>query len=187
MRTRRSPHETAAPATDDEARPSKSQRKREMHDLQVLGAALAELPPDRLAATSMPDALRDAIDEYNRTRSHEGRRRQMQYIGKQMRQADVESLREAVAAVRLGSAREALALHEAERWRAELVAADDALDRWAQSFPASDLQQLRSLVRAARADATLAAGERHGRAWRALYQFVKPFVAQAATYTTPAP
>lgn len=173
MRTRRSPHETAAPATDDEARPSKSQRKREMHDLQVLGAALAELPPDRLAATSMPDALRDAIDEYNRTRSHEGRRRQMQYIGKQMRQADVEPLREAVAAVRLGSAREALALHEAERWRAELVASDDAVGSYLQQFPQADSQQLRSLIRAARKDAALQPEQRSGRAFRELFQFIK--------------
>jgi ribosome-associated protein len=104
----------------------------------------------------------------------------MQYIGKLMRQADVEPMREAVAAMQLGSAREALALHEAERWRAELVAGDGALDRWARLYPASDLQQLRSLVRAARSDAALGPGERHGRAWRALYQFVKPIVAQAA-------
>jgi ribosome-associated protein len=95
-------------------------------------------------------------------------------------------MREAVAAMRLGSARETLALHEAERWRAELVAGDTALDRWAISYPASDLQQLRSLVRAARVDAALGPGERHGRAWRALYQFVKPFVAEAATSTPPA-
>jgi ribosome-associated protein len=186
MRTRRSPHDTAGLTPDDEARPSKSQRKRDMHDLQMLGAALAELPPERLAATAMPDSLREAIAEYNRTRSHEGKRRQMQYIGKLMRQADAEPMREAVAAMRLGSARDALALHEAERWRAELVAGDVALERWAQSFPASDLQQLRSLVRAARADAALGPGERHGRAWRALYQFVKPCVAESAPPTAQA-
>jgi ribosome-associated protein len=103
----------------------------------------------------------------------------MQYIGKLMRQADAEPLREAVAAVRLGSARDTLQLHEAERWRAELVADDAAMERWAHTYPQSDLQQLRSLVRAARADAVADPGQRHGRGWRALYQFVKPFVAEA--------
>ena len=151
-----------------------------MLELQSLGQALAELPSNRLAATEMPDALRAAIEEYQRTRSHEGRRRQMQYIGRLMRQADAEPLREAVAAVRLGSARDALQLHEAERWRAELVADDAAVARWAQTFPQSDLQQLRSLVRAARADAATDAGQRHGRGWRALFQFVKPFVMEAS-------
>ncbi|MFO1220548.1 MAG: ribosome biogenesis factor YjgA [Burkholderiaceae bacterium] len=173
-----SPALSGADAAPD-GRPSKSQRKRDMHELQALGEQLAALPDDRLAAAEMPDALRAAIDEYRRTRSHEGRRRQLQYIGKLMRQADVEPLREAVAAAQIGSARETLALHEAERWRAELVADDAALERWAQRFPGADLQQLRSLVRAARADAALAPGQRHGRPWRALYQFVKPHVAEA--------
>jgi len=169
------------PPNDDADAPSKSQRKREMHDLQALGQALAELPADRLAAVDMPDSLRGAIDDYLRTRSHEGRRRQMQYVGKLMRQADAEPLREAVAAYRLGSARDTLQLHEAERWRAELVVDDDAVNRWAQAFPGSDLQQLRSLVRAARAESTADVGQRHGRGWRALFQFVKPHLAQASS------
>jgi ribosome-associated protein len=152
-----------------------------MHELQALGQALTELPAERLTAVEMPDRLRSAIDEYLRTRSHEGRRRQMQYIGKLMRLADAEPLREAVAAFRLGSAQDALRLHQAERWRAELVLDDDALARWAQAYPSSDLQQLRSLVRAARTDAADAAGQRHGRGWRALFQFVKPFVGQSPT------
>jgi hypothetical protein len=51
----------------------------------------------------------------------------MQYVGKLMRGADEEALREAVAAATLGSAQETLALHEIERWRAELIADDEAL------------------------------------------------------------
>lgn len=175
------------PPPEDDGIPSKTQRKHEMHALQDLGERLAELTPDRLGQLELPERLATAITEYRRFNKWEAKRRQMQYIGKLMRGVDTAPIRQAVLDMQLGRAKDSLSLHEAERWRAELVAADDALDRWAQSFPASDLQQLRSLVRAARADATLAAGERHGRAWRALYQFVKPFVAQAATYTTPAP
>ena len=76
----------------------------------------------------MPERLRDAMHEYQRTRTHEGRRRQMQYIGKLMRGADAEPIREAVADMQLGRAKDALALHQAERWRAELIADDDAAD-----------------------------------------------------------
>lgn len=157
--------------TDD--RPSKTQRKRDAHDLQALGDALAELPPDRLAALDLPQALRDALDELRGIRSHEGRRRQSQYIGKLMRQVDARPLREAVAAARLGGAQDALALHRAERWRAELVAGDAALTRWAAAHPGTDLQQLRSLVRAARNDAEKPPEQRHGRAWRELFRFVR--------------
>jgi ribosome-associated protein len=160
-------------------RPSKSELKREAHQQQALGVALAALPVAALAATPMPPVLRDALAELGRTRSHEGRRRQLQYIGKLMRQADIEPLREAVATAQLGRAHDALALHRAEHWRGELVADDAALTRWMVEHPQTDLQQLRALIRNARKDAALAPEQRHGRAWRDLFQYIKPFLAEA--------
>ena len=160
-------------------RPSKTQLKQQMLQLQQLGHALTELPLERLQAIELSERLRDAIVEFKRTRSHEGRRRQLQYIGKLMRGVDAEPLRAAVDAYALGSAVDALRLHEAERWRAELVRDDDAVARWTQRFPDSDVQQLRSLVRAARRDDALPDGQRHGRGWRELFQFIKPFVHKA--------
>jgi ribosome-associated protein len=173
--TRSSPQPSAGDAAEG---PSKTQLKQQMHELQALGQALTELPADRLAGMNLPLPLRSAIHELTRTRSHEGRRRQMQYIGKLMRTTDPEPLRDAVAQYKLGSARESLQLHEAERWRAELVHDDAAITRWASTYPQSDLQRLRSLVRAARRDAGTASEQRHGRGWRELFQFVKPFVGQ---------
>lgn len=169
--------------TEDEAaeRPSKSALKRQMHDLQALGLALSELPASRVAKLALPEPLRDALAEYRRTRSHEGRRRQLQFIGKLMRQTDEGPIREAVAAFKLGSATETLALHEAERWREELLAGDDAITRWLSRFPETDAQQLRSLVRAARKDAkTEATDQRHGRSYRELFQIIKTALAAAA-------
>jgi ribosome-associated protein len=100
----------------------------------------------------------------------------MQYIGKLMRDADIEPIREAVAAAKLGRAHDSLALHQAELWRAELVDSDDALTRWMAEHPQTDLQPLRALIRNARKDAELPPEQRHGRAWRELFQFIKPFV-----------
>jgi len=90
-----------------------------------------------------------------------------------MRRADPEPLREAVAAMQLGRAKDALALHEAERWRSELIADDAALTRWTAAHPEADLQQLRSLVRAARKDAAAMPEQRSGRAYRDLFKFIK--------------
>jgi ribosome-associated protein len=170
------------PSADDEVtleRPSKTQLKQQSLELQELGHALSELPEERLRTLDLPERLRDAIVEFKRTRSHEGRRRQLQYVGKLMRGVDPAPLRAAVDAFALGSAVDALRLHEAERWRAELVRDDTALTRWAQRFPASDMQRLRALVRAARRDEAAAPGQRHGRGWRELFQFVKPHVEQS--------
>jgi len=159
------------PELDTEG-PSKTQLKKQAHDLQELGEALATLPDDRLDGLKIEERLRDAIAELRRTRSFEGKRRQIQYIGKLMKFEDVEPLREAVAAFRSGSAQDALALHQAELWRDRLIAADDALDGWIAAHPTTDVQQLRSLVRSARKE-KLEPGERHGRAYRELFQLVK--------------
>jgi ribosome-associated protein len=165
----------------DDNRPSKSQLKRESHALQALGLEVAELSDARLAALDIPEALRDAIHEFRRTRSHEGRRRQLQYVGKLMRSADEVLLREAVSAAKLGSAKETLALHEAERWRAELIANDEAMQRWMTEHPDTDTQQLRSLVRAARRDSAAgkprdAGDTRQPKSHRDLFQFIKPLL-----------
>lgn len=162
-------------AGDGEERPSKTQLKQQSHELQKLGLALAGLSQDQLDRTEMPETLREAIEAYRRTKSHEGRRRQLQYVGKLMRSADEAPLREAVAAAELGSATQALQLHEIERWRAELIADDEAMTRWLQAHPDTDAQQLRSLVRAARRDtAALKPEDRQPKSVRDLFQYLKP-------------
>ena len=165
------------PDAGDDARPSKTRLKQQSQDLQDLGMAVAALSDVRLAAIEMPDLLRDAIETYRRTKSHEGKRRQMQYVGKLMRKADEAALREAVALATIGSAQAALALHQAEQWRAELMADDDAMTRWLQVHPDTDTQQLRSLVRAARRDAAgLTPEARQPKSVRELFQFIKPML-----------
>jgi ribosome-associated protein len=152
--------------------PSRNELKQQMQDLQELGEALATLPTDRLDKLKIEERLRDAIDELRRTKSFEGKRRQVQYIGKLMKHEDPEPLREAVASYRVGSASDTLALHQAEYWRDQLLANDEALANWVKEYPATDVQQLRSLVRAARKE-KLEPGERHGRAYRDLFRLVK--------------
>jgi ribosome-associated protein len=154
-------------------RPSKTQLKRAMHELQDLGEALVTLPDERVVGLALPESLLTAVQEFRRTRSHEGKRRQMQYIGKLMRRVDPEPIRQAVAAMRLGQAKDALTLHQAEVWRDRIVGSDDALTAWTAEFPASDVQRLRSLIRAARKDAAAAPEQRSGRAYRELFQFIK--------------
>ena len=158
-------------------RESKTRRKQNSHDLQDLGEALVAMPADRLTDLPMEESLLDAIRQYKVTRTHEGKRRQMQYVGKLMRRADPEPLRAAVAAMQLGHAKDALALHDAERWRAELIASDDALTEWTAYRPAADVQQLRSLIRAARKDASELPGQRSGKAFRELFKFIRQYPA----------
>ena len=171
-------------AAIDGTAPSRNELKKQMHDLQQLGEAVAALPVDRLDKLKIDERLRDAIDELRRTRSFEGRRRQLQFIGKLMKAEDPAPLREAVASFRVGSATDTLALHQAEYWRDQLLAGDDALQKWVEQYPATDIQQLRSLVRSARKE-KLEPGERHGRAYRDLFRLVKEQMQGAADDDAP--
>ena len=179
VRTRPDP---TAPSAEDVAaaenlarlqRPSKTRRKEASHDLQALGASLVELSDERLAGLGLGEPLLDAIQAYRRTRTHEARRRQMQLIGKLMRLSEVDAARLAVNELELGRAQDSLALHQAERWRAELIADDAAATRFASEHPGADTQRLRALVRNARKDASLVPEKRSGRAFRELFQFVR--------------
>ena len=111
-------------ANDEEDQPiSKTRRKQQMDELQVLGEQLVTLSPERLKKIDLPESLRDAVSAAQRmTRPDEARRRQMQYIGRLMRDTEVEPIRAALALLRGDSASETAKLHRLERWRTELLA-----------------------------------------------------------------
>lgn len=132
---------------DAQERPSKSQRKRDMHDLQELGSALVELSAERLARIDMPDLLRGAVQEAQRITKHEARRRQMQYIGRLMRDTDAAPIREALDALNGASVAENARLHKLERLRERLLEDEAVLAEIAAEFPGADLQRLRTLRR----------------------------------------
>ena len=158
--------------------PSKSQRKRDMTELQKLGLQLAALPASRIAVLDVPEKLRDALREASRITAHEGRRRHLQYIGKLMRQVDAEPLREALLEA-TGDSRAAVAkMHALEDWRTRLLDDDSALTGFIEQHPQVDPQELRQLLRAARAEKAAGKPPRH---YRAIYQRLKDWLEPAAT------
>ena len=169
-------------ALEEVGPPSKTQLKAEADEKQALGEALLTLRADLMARLSLPDKLLDALKEARRITNFEGRRRQMQFIGKLMRPLDTEPIRAAIDEQANGSADLTLALHLAEQWRDKLIASDDALSQWLTAYPDTDSQQLRALIRQARKDIAKpeVPGEapRHGKSYREIFQLVKLAMAQ---------
>jgi ribosome-associated protein len=128
-------------------KPSKTRRKREMHALQDLGEKLVELSSERLASIDLPEELRDAVREAQRVTQHEGRRRQLQYIGRLMRAIDAEPIREAIAALEGRSLAQRARLHRVERLRTRLLEDEEVLAEISCRHPDADLQRLRQLRR----------------------------------------
>jgi len=136
---------------DDEfevpAGPSKSQRKREMHALQDLGEELVALSTDQLAKVPLPESLADAVREARRITKHEARRRQMQYIGRLMRNIDPEPIQAQLDVFRGVSKAEIARQHRLERLRADFMDDEKALQAIVDAWPHADLQHLRVLRR----------------------------------------
>ena len=154
----------------DDRRPSKTQRKKAMHELRDLGAELVDLSDERLAAIELPERLRDAVMDARRITAHGARRRQMQYIGKIMRKVDAEPIRAALDAWRAKSDSHTAEHKRIEAWRDRLLADDAALAALAAEYPAADTSRLSSLIRNAARERS--AGQ-PPRSFRELYQALR--------------
>ena len=141
-----------------------------MHALQDLGEALVALDAQRLAELGLPERLADAITIARGIRAHEGRRRQIQYIGRLMRDIDPEPVRQTLDRWAAGAPDDRALFAAAEHWRLQLLADDAALDRFAETHPAADRAALSALVREARVERTRS-GPPHR--YRALFRALK--------------
>lgn len=156
---------------------SKTRRKQEMHELQALGAALVELPEGQIRSLALGEDLREAVLEAKRISSHEARRRQMQYIGRLMREVDPAPIRARLEALE-GSSAQATARHRRlEQLRERLLADDQALTDFVAAHPGADAQELRTLIRNARREQKEG---RPPRAFRELFRALKSLEAASA-------
>lgn len=134
---------------DQDLPESKSERKRQMTALQALGEELLKLKAAHLQKMPLSDTLRDAIATYHRLPNrNEARRRQMQFIGKVMRNEDHDAIKNELEKLLTPDARQAGRSREIERWCLRLSEGDgDAIEAFLASFPSAERQPLRQLVR----------------------------------------
>lgn len=154
-------------------RPSKSELKRQMSELQKLGEELVAEARDRVKRVPMPEDVREAILACQLITNHEGRRRQMQFVGKKMRTLDedeVAVIQRTIDSWKGMSKADTAALHALERRREKLLADDKALTVLLAENPELDVQHLRNLIRNARKEQ---AESKPPKAYREIYQILK--------------
>lgn len=154
-------------------RPSKSELKRQMDELQKLGAQLVAEPRDRVKRVPMPEDVKEAILMCQTITNHEGRRRQLQFVGKKMRSLtdeEVAVIQRTIDSWKGASKAETAALHALERRREKLLADDKALTTLLEEHPELDAQHLRTLIRNARKEQL---ESKPPKAYRELFQILK--------------
>jgi len=142
---------------------SKTRRKRQMKDLQDVGTALVKLSDEQLARLELPEPLREAVRECKRFTKHEAIRRQMQYIGRIMREFDAGPIVSQLSALAAPTRRQAALFHAAERWRQDMLADPAAIEGFLREFPEADPHALRRLLAAAREEREAGRTPRHYR------------------------
>ena len=115
---------------------SKTQRKREMHELQALGERLVELNKGQVEALKLPEDLHEAVNEAHAITRHEARRRHMQFIGRLMRGVDPEPIREQLRIWDGQSTSHTAFLHRVERWRDRLIEDEQATQEFSAELGA---------------------------------------------------
>ncbi len=171
------PHDDAFDEIDDRP-PSKSQVKRDMLALVDLGRELIDLSPERLKQLPLSERLHESIRLAQRTTSREGRRRQIHFVGKLMRDAPADEIRATLDTWKNGSREQTIAMHKLESMRDKLLKDDEVLTALLTRFPSADIQHMRTLIREGRkelkANAELRQGQEPQRKhYRALFQALK--------------
>jgi ribosome-associated protein len=138
---------------DDNDQQTKSERKRQMLALQKLGEILVGLPEIQLKKIPLENPLLDAVYIARSLKSHEAKRRQLQYIGKLMRQIDPEPIQTALDKIHGSHLQSKAQFQQIERWRDKLIEEGDiALEKFLLQYTSIDRQHLRRLIRKAQDD-----------------------------------
>lgn len=164
---RRSEHKSRIEEVEEG--PSKTQVKHALLDLQTLGLALLQLPDAQLDKLVPDEILRNALRDLRRIKSHGAHKRQVQYVGKLLRDFDVEPFRTALATLHAGKARDAREFQDIENWRDKLITDDAGWAEWIKAQPTGNTKALHALLREARHEHATAANGK-GRAYRELFR-----------------
>ena len=161
---------------EHEVQPSRTQRKRADQELQDLGQALVAVSEVKLAELDLPERLREAIMAARGISRFGALRRQMQYIGRLMREeGDAETIRGRLDAWNGVSVEETARLHLIERWRLRLLKNETAIEELITEYPGADVQQLRTLMRNTKREAD---ANKPPKSFRELFQALREVLAK---------
>jgi len=129
--------------------PSKTQRKREAVALQEMGEQLAAYTDQQLQKLDLPEALLNAIEEYHRLpNSHGAKRRQLQFIGRVMRDCDATVIEAAIVQMENGPSGKKESRNITEDWVNKIhEAGTPAIEEFLKEYSEANRQYLRQLHR----------------------------------------
>jgi ribosome-associated protein len=160
---------------EEELPPSKTKIKKQMHELRDLGKELTELGKDQLAQLDIPENLRDALRGMKSINKFGAQRRQIQYIGKLMRDVDPAPILAKLDVWKGKSQHHVAYMHQIERWRDRLLESDAALTELLAAHPQADAQRLRTLIRNAQKEME---AQKPPKNYREIFQVLREIISE---------
>ena len=157
-------------SNEDQEWVSKTRMKKQMNDLQDLGVQLTKLSADTLKKIGLPEDLLEALLAHKKITSNGALKRQVQYIGRLMRDIDPAPIEDYLSKLRGDNAAHNALMQRIEQARGRLIASDDALTAFIAEYPDADAGKLRTLVRNTRKEQEL---NKPPKNFRALFQEIK--------------
>ncbi len=154
--------------------PSKSQVKRDMIGIQKLGEDLTTLSKKQLDKLPISDSLLAALNEFNRLPNrHEARRRQLQFIGKVMRDENHEEIQAELDKMRAPDRSQVRRAQLIEEWGEKILnGSEEEISAFIEHWPLAERQALRQLTRNYNKDNEEAARVHR----RKLLNYIKEFI-----------
>jgi ribosome-associated protein len=159
---------------EDNALPiSKTKLKAEADAAQAVGKKLVDLPKEKLQKLNLSEALYEAVIEAKRITANGAIRRQMQYLGRLMRDIDIAPIVDQLSRWEGKHSEENARFHGMERWRTRLLSSTDAVAEFITAYPHADSQQLRTLIRNAQKEE---ASQKPPKSSRELFKLIREVI-----------
>ncbi|BCK88306.1 hypothetical protein MIZ01_2109 [Sideroxyarcus emersonii] len=158
---------------EEELPPSKTKIKKQMQELQDIGKTLTGLPNEKLRELDLPENLLEALTEYKRMTKFGALNRQLQYIGRLMRDVEPAPILAKLDAWNGVSRQHTAWLHQLEHWRDRLLEQPEALTELLAAHPEADAQRLRTLIRNAQKEKEAA---KPPKSYRELFQALREII-----------
>ena len=131
---------------------SKTELKKDSKKIQEFGRRISELTINNIEAFKFPSNIYEATIGLKNIKSNSAKKRQVQYLGKLLREIDLTDAFLIMKLLKVSSQKEIQRNHIIEDWRDKLLSNNDSITQFVDEYPKIDRQSLRQTISNAQKD-----------------------------------
>jgi ribosome-associated protein len=125
---------------------SKTELKKDSKKIQQFGRKISELTINNIEAFKFPLNIYEAVIGLKNLKSNSAKKRQVQYLGKLLREIDLTDAFLVMKQLKVSSQKEIQRNHIIEGWRDKLLSNNNSITEFVDEYPKIDRQSLRQTI-----------------------------------------